>query len=127
MGLVQTIKEITAKAIEDIYKLPLFSDSIQLNQTKPEFTGDYTVVLFNLVKQLKQSPELAGNTIGKYLIENHKELFISFNVIKGFLNLTVADNYFNQFLQQEYNSDEFVKLPTTSRNVIVEYSSPNTN
>ena len=71
MGLVQTIKEITAKAIEEIYKLPVFNDSIQINQTKPEFAGDYTVVLFNLVKQLKQSPEQAGNTIGKHLVDNH--------------------------------------------------------
>ncbi|MGZ5191655.1 MAG: arginine--tRNA ligase domain-containing protein, partial [Flavisolibacter sp.] len=127
MGLVQTLKEVTAKAIEEIYKLPAFSDSIQVNQTKPEFSGDYTVVLFNLVKQLKQSPEQAGNTIGKYLVEQHNDLFISFNVIKGFLNLTVADNYFNQFLQQEYNSNEPGKLPPSSRKVIVEYSSPNTN
>lgn len=127
MGLIHTIKEVTSKAIEDIYKLPAFSDSIQVNQTKPEFTGDYTVVLFNLVKQLKQSPELVGNTIGKYLVENHKENFTGFNVIKGFLNLSVADNFFQQFLQTEYNSAEPFKLPVSSRKVIVEYSSPNTN
>src|SRR5688572_23812310 len=106
MGLVQTIKDVTAKAIEDIYKLPSFGDSIQVSQTKPEFTGDYTVVLFNLVKQLKQTPELAGNTIGNYLVDHHKELFTSFNVIKGFLNLSVADHYFSGFLNKEYNSNE---------------------
>ena len=53
MGLVQKIKAVTAKAIEEIYKLPEFGDDILVNQTKPEFAGDYTVVLFNLVKQLK--------------------------------------------------------------------------
>jgi arginyl-tRNA synthetase len=127
MGLVQTIKEVTAKAIEDIYKVPVFSDSIQINETKPEFTGDYTVVLFNLVKQLKQSPEQAGNVIGKYLVEHHKEVFTSFNLIKGFLNLTVADDFFTEFVGNEFNSASPQKLPVSSRKVIVEYSSPNTN
>ena len=53
MSLVQTIKEVTAKAIEDLYKVPSFADDILINQTKPEFEGDYTVVLFALIKQLK--------------------------------------------------------------------------
>ena len=60
MSLVQQIKEAGAKAIEQIYKIPVFADDILVNQTKPEFTGDYTIVLFALVKQLRQSPEQLG-------------------------------------------------------------------
>jgi arginyl-tRNA synthetase len=57
MSLAATIKEATAKAIEDIYKLPAFADDVLVNQTKPEFEGDYTVVLFAFVKKFKNSPE----------------------------------------------------------------------
>ena len=98
MSLVQKIKEVSAKAIEDIFKISAFANDIPVNQTKPEFEGDYTLVLFGLVKQLRQSPEQLGKTIGEYLVENNKDLFTAYNVIKGFLNLTVSDNYFTDFL-----------------------------
>jgi len=98
MSLVQKVKEVSAKAIEDVFKVQASADDILVNQTKPEFEGDYTVVLFALVKQLRQSPEQLGKQIGEYLVENNKELFTAYNVIKGFLNLTVNDQYFNNFL-----------------------------
>src|SRR5438094_9771769 len=104
MSLVQDIKEVTAKAIEDLYKIPSFADDILVNQTKPEFEGDYTVVLFALVKQLRQSPEQLGKQIGDRLVENNRELFTAYNVIKGFLNLTISDGYFNQFLSGNYKN-----------------------
>ena len=85
MSLVQKIKEVSAKAIEDVFKISASADDILVNQTKPEFEGDYTAVLFALVKQLKQSPEQLGKQIGGYLVENNKELFTAYNVIKGFL------------------------------------------
>src|SRR4051812_25601536 len=106
MGLIQEIKEVSARAIEDSYKLAAFADDILVNQTKPEFEGDYTVVLFALVKQLRQSPEQIGKQLGEYLIQNNKDLFTSYNVIKGFLNLTVSDRYFGDFLSQHYKNEE---------------------
>jgi arginyl-tRNA synthetase len=127
MGLVQKIKEVNANAIEAIFKLPGFADNIQVNQTKPEFEGEYTVVLFNLVKQLKQSPEQLGQTLGAYLLEHHKDLFTGFNVIKGFLNLSVADKYFVQFLSENFEKSQPSHANQSGRKVIVEYSSPNTN
>src|SRR3954470_4984313 len=127
MGLVQKIKEVNGNAIEAIFKLPGFADNIQVNQTKPEFEGEYTVVLFNLVKQLKQSPEQLGQTLGAYLLEHHKDLFTGFNVIKGFLNLSVADKYFVQFLSENFEKSQPSHANQSGRKVIVEYSSPNTN
>ncbi|MFL5742124.1 MAG: arginine--tRNA ligase [Flavisolibacter sp.] len=127
MSLVQQIKETGAKAIEQIYKIPVFADDILVNQTKPEFTGDYTIVLFALVKQLRQSPEQLGKQIGDYLVENNGKLITSYNVIKGFLNLVIADEFFTQFLSANYQKDELPSPHSNSRNVIVEYSSPNTN
>ena len=127
MSLVQKIKEVSAKAIEDIFKVSVTADTLLVNQTKPEFEGDYTVVLFALIKQLRKPPEQLGKDIGEYLIENNKELFTSYNVIKGFLNLTVADHYFNEFLSKNFASREFTSFSKTNKRIVVEYSSPNTN
>ena len=127
MSLVQKIKEVSAKAIEDIFKVSASADDILVNQTKPEFEGDYTVVLFALIKQLRQSPEQLGKQIGEYLVENNKELFTGYNIIKGFLNLSVSDNYFRDFLSKNFTNTSIGKLPDANKKVVMEYSSPNTN
>lgn len=127
MSLVEVIKEITAKAIEDIYKLPAFGDDVLVNQTKPEFEGDYTVVLFSFVKKFGTSPEKLGNEIGIWLVDHKKELFTSFNVIKGFLNLTIADSFFIEYLAAKRSENSFGTPSHVPRKVMVEYSSPNTN
>jgi arginyl-tRNA synthetase len=128
MSIVSQIKTATAKAIEEIYKIPVFADDVLVNTTKPEFEGDYTVVLFSFVKQLKKSPEQLGNEIGQYLLNSQQDLFTGFNLIKGFLNLSVNDTYFIQFLQQYYNDLNLgIVPPGSGKNIIVEYSSPNTN
>jgi arginyl-tRNA synthetase len=127
MSLVHQIKERTARAIEEIYKLPSFTDDILVNQTKPEFEGDYTVVLFALVKQLRKSPEVLGQEIGSYLVQHNQDLFTHFNVIKGFLNLSVADNYFLEFLAEHSGKDSLPAFKHSQQKVMVEYASPNTN
>jgi arginyl-tRNA synthetase len=127
MSLVATIKEATAKAIEDIYKLPAFADDVLVNQTKPEFEGDYTVVLFSFVKKYRTSPEKLGNEIGTWLLQNRSDLFTAFNVIKGFLNLTVADKFFMEYLGNNFSNTKFIGPKKTPSKIIVEYSSPNTN
>ncbi len=127
MSLLQKIKEAGAKAIEDLYKVPVAADDVLVNQTKPEFEGDYTMVLFALVKQLRKSPEQLGNEIGEQLLKDNSELFTSFNVIKGFLNLSVNDAYFTEFLSQNFSTSEIEKRAGKPEKVMVEYSSPNTN
>ena len=77
MSLVAQVKEYTAKAIEDLYKQPALANDVQVNQTKPEFEGDYTVVLFPFVKSLKKSPDALGQEIGNYLMEKNNTLFIT--------------------------------------------------
>ena len=127
MSLVAQVKQTTAKAIEELYKVPVTTDDVLVNQTKPEFEGDYTVVLFAFVKSLRKSPEALGNEIGTYLVEQNKTLFTGFNVIKGFLNLTVSDDYYVQFLTGAYNQAEQGRQSATNQKVMVEYASPNTN
>ena len=108
-------------------KLDVDETSITINLTKPEFEGDYTVVLFALLKPLKKSPDILGNEIGKYLIEKNPDLFQSYNIIKGFLNLVVADKYWINFLSENFSNTNFGKQNISHKKVMVEYSSPNTN
>jgi arginyl-tRNA synthetase len=84
MSVIEQIKVAAAKAIEELYKVEIGATSILVNATKPEFEGDYTVVLFAFVKQLKKSPDELGKELGEYLISNNAYLFTDFNVIKGF-------------------------------------------
>jgi arginyl-tRNA synthetase len=127
MSLVAQVKEATAKAIEELYKVPAFADDVLVNQTKPEFEGDYTVVLFALVKQLRKSPEQLGQEMGAYLVEANKDLFTGYNVIKGFLNLSVADSFYTSFLSTHVTNTEIGFGEKNGSKVMVEYSSPNTN
>ena len=114
-------------ALQDLYGQDFQESDLTINSTKPEFEGDYTLVLFSFVKQLKKSPELLGNEIGGYLIKNNPDLVSSFNVIKGFLNLVVTNNYWINFLQTSYTNKQLGHQSPNKHRVIVEYSSPNTN
>ena len=125
--LIDIIRSKTLGAIQDIYQIQLSEKDLQINLTKPEFEGDYTVVLFSLVKSLKLSPDQLGSTIGTYLIEKESGLFSSFNIIKGFLNLVVKSDFLLDMLQQHFQDPCFGKAPMNGKKIMVEYSSPNTN
>ncbi len=127
MNITNDIKLLTKKAIENLYNISVDETAITVNLTKPEFEGDYTIVLFALLKSLKKSPDALGNELGNYLIENHTELFQSYNLIKGFLNLVVTNSYWIDFLSNNFNDIGFGKQDISHKKVMVEYSSPNTN
>lgn len=127
MGIVKQVKPLIVKALKDLYGHDSQEADLTINITKPEFEGDYTLVLFSFVKVLKKSPEQLGNEIGEYLVSRHAELFTGFNVIKGFLNLTIADAYWKGFLQSAFNDKNLGHKKSLEKTVIVEYSSPNTN
>jgi arginyl-tRNA synthetase len=127
MSTTEKIRRVSKEALEKLYGLTINAKDIQVNETKPEFEGDYTLVLFSFVKQLKKPPELLGKEIGEWLVKNHTGLFAAFNVIKGFLNLSIADAYWKDFLQANFDDPHYGKKNSTGRRVMVEYSSPNTN
>ena len=127
MSIVTEIKAKVAIVLKELYGYEATQTELTINSTKPEFEGDYTLVLFSFVKQLKKSPEQLGNEIGEALIKANPLLFTGYNVIKGFLNLTVADSYWISFLQSNYNQPRFGSKPANGQKVMVEYSSPNTN
>ncbi|HEY0676888.1 MAG TPA: arginine--tRNA ligase [Chitinophagaceae bacterium] len=127
MSVIQTIRKATVQALHELYSQEFSEKDFQVNQTKPEFEGDYTVVLFSLVKQLKKSPDAIGNELGQKLVSSHSTLFASFNLIKGFLNLVVQDDYWTGFLTTAVVDTSYGSRKPTGQKVMIEYSSPNTN
>jgi arginyl-tRNA synthetase len=127
MSVVSLLKHAVSKAIEATYQKNIAANTILINATKPEFEGDYTVVLFSFVKTLQQNPEVLGNALGNELVKQNPVLFSGYNIIKGFLNITIHPHYWLQFVQQQYHNEAFGKATNNGKKVMVEYSSPNTN
>ena len=127
MSIASQIKPLVIKALKELYDLDLTGNDITVNITKPEFEGDYTVVLFAFIKSLKKPAEQIGKDLGDHLLKQHSVLFHSYNVIKGFLNLTVVNDYWINFLQTNFLATQFGIKSPRGATVIVEYSSPNTN
>lgn len=127
MSVVVKIKEAAVRSIETIYGVSLNAEQVQVNATKPEFEGDYTVVLFAFVKQLKKSPDALGQELGLHLVAQNPTLFSGFNVIKGFLNLSVTNQFWIDFIDAQKNNQQYGIQAANGKKVMVEYSSPNTN
>lgn len=125
--LSKLIREKSSKALEELFNVTFSEKEFQINPTKPEFEGDYTIVLFSLIKTLKTSPDQLGNTLGNYLTEKHPDIFTGYNIIKGFLNLTVNNELLVNMLNHYYQDPCFGKAPLNGKKIMVEYSSPNTN
>ncbi|HWC53640.1 MAG TPA: hypothetical protein VG676_08665, partial [Chitinophagaceae bacterium] len=124
MTTASQIKPFVIKALKDLYNADFTESELTITTTKPEFEGDYTLVLFSFVKQLKKSPEHLGKEIGNYLQKISPEFFKSYNVIKGFLNLTLSDSHWVNFLKENFSDKAFGIRSSVGNRVIVEYSSP---
>ncbi len=124
----QKLQQAVADALNRLYSLEVSPDTVVLQATKKEFTGDYTVVVFPYVKQARRSPEQVANELGAMVKESVSEV-AGFNVIKGFLNFEIADNYWVDFVSEKNldTSFGFKKANPDEAPVVVEYSSPNTN
>lgn len=127
MAIVPVIQQAVSEQISKLYQVEVSPSSITVSETKPEFEGDYTVVLFALLKTLKKKPEELGNELGQALVADKAGLFSAFNVIKGFLNLAVSDSFWLSFLTNNYKDPHYGHQPRNGKRVMVEYSSPNTN
>jgi len=126
MKLSALLTEPILKAVKELYAISL--EKIEYQQTRKEFEGDITVVIFPLLKVIKGNPVEIGTAIGNYLTDN-LDVVVRFNVVSGFLNVVVQDayylNFFNGIKEDEYFGSI---LPTANdKSVMVEYSSPNTN
>lgn len=124
MNLENSIAEKVKEALKAHYDIS--PDSLEFQPTRKDFEGDMTLVVFPLLRQVKAKPTELGEIIGKYLEVNHPEVE-KFNVVQGFLNIVIKDQYYLDFFREVKDDKEFGRFPATGASVMVEYSSPNTN
>jgi arginyl-tRNA synthetase len=126
MNIEQHISTATFAAVKALYNQDLPENQLTLQDTRPEFEGQLTIVVFPIVRFSKKSPEVTANELGAYLQENVDEI-TGFNVIKGFLNLSISQAYWLNLFNTEVLKPDFGIIPSSGKKVMVEYSSPNTN
>lgn len=121
--LIDTIQQI----FEEQYQIQPDPADLTLQKTKKEFAGDYTFVVFPFVKTLRKAPPVLADEIGKQLMERIPEMVSEYNVVQGFLNITLQNAYWFQFLEEKNKDGVSLSFPTDNEVVVIEYSSPNTN
>ncbi|ETZ22195.1 arginine--tRNA ligase [Pedobacter sp. V48] len=126
MNIEQHIVTAAIAAVKQLYDQDIPENQINLQDTRSEFEGQITIVVFPVVRFSKKSPEATANELGEYLVANVQDV-TAFNVIKGFLNLTIADSYWLNLFNKELLSPKFGSIKPNGQRVMVEYSSPNTN
>ena len=116
-----------AKAVKDLYNAEVDASTLQVQVTRKEFEGDYTLVVFPLLRISHAAPDATGSAIGEWLVANCPEIS-AFNSVKGFLNLSLSNLYWRETLTEIVSSGEdYFTLPSTGKKIMVEFSSPNTN
>ena len=126
MTLPQILTPAIEKAVNALFDVTV--EKIEFQTTRKEFEGDITMVIFPLLKLVKSNPVELGNKIGTYLVENLAAVS-RFNVVSGFLNIVISDDYYLNFFNEIKNIESFgfVTPNPEDKAVMVEYSSPNTN
>ena len=122
MTVEEQILHTLPQAVSDLYQAEMPASEFNLQETRKEFAGQITVVTFPIIRFSKKSPEVTGEELGSYL-QNVIPDVVAFNVIKGFLNLSISDSYWINSLEQAAN----YQATANGKKVMVEYSSPNTN
>ncbi len=120
------LEQAVKNGLQEIYNATI--DSVEFQATKKDFEGDFTIVVFAFLRFIKGNPVEIGTKLGKYLVENVAEV-THFNVVKGFLNIVIADSYFIESFNTIHKIEKFgfVSTNPNDKAVMVEYSSPNTN
>jgi arginyl-tRNA synthetase len=123
MNIELSLKKAIQEALLALYQV---EDEVVLQPTKKDFEGNYTYVVFPLVKSLRKNPAEIGNAIGKYVQEN-ATFITGFNVVQGYLNIVLANEVWIDTLNDILAQDNFGTFPANGKSVMVEFSSPNTN
>ena len=123
INIEEFISGVVARAAEELYAT---SDNIQIQKTRKEFEGDYTVVVFPLLRASRKSPEATATELGEKIVATTPEIK-SFNVIKGFLNLVVDASFWAARFAEIAATEDYGMAPASGRTIMIEYSSPNTN
>jgi arginyl-tRNA synthetase len=120
------IIEAVVKAVRDLYQTDIPAKDVNLQDTRREFEGQVTIVTFPYTKVSRKGPEQTGAEIGEYLQKALPQI-AGFNVVKGFLNISLTDSFWLDKLHTEILADDFATAKPNGKRVMVEYSSPNTN
>ena len=123
LNIEEFISSVVCRATEELWGV---SDNIQIQKTRKEFEGDYTVVVFPLLRASKKSPEATATELGEKIVASTPEIK-SFNVIKGFLNLVVDASFWAQRFGEIVSKENYGMAEPSGRTIMIEYSSPNTN
>ena len=115
-----------SEAVKALYGVEVAADTLQVQPTRKEFEGDFTLVVFPLLKVSRCAPDATGSAIGGWLLQNCPEIS-AFNSVKGFLNLSLSNLYWSEVFSSIASDPEYGTLPSTGRRIMVEFSSPNTN
>lgn len=125
-NIIDIIQQKTSEAVAALYDTTFETAKIPVSNTRKEFEGDYTVVVFPFTKAARKKPEVIAEELGAYL-QKEVEQISAFNVVKGFLNLVVDDSYWKAFLLDIVDDKSYGTQPKNGKKVMVEFSSPNTN
>ena len=115
-----------AEAVRQLWGAEVDASLLQVQITRKEFDGDYTLVVFPLLKMSHLAPEATGNAIGQWMLESVPEVG-GYNTVKGFLNISLSNVYWNEVFAEAFRNEDFGQLPATGKTIMVEFSSPNTN
>jgi len=126
MLYLTAIKHSYIKAVQTAFGIELSENDVLINETRKEFDGDYTFVIFPLVKTLGKSPEDIGKTIGEWLVTNDENI-VAHNTIKGFLNLTLSFQFWTETIKSISKVSNYGISASNGKKVMVEFASPNTN
>ena len=126
MTTEQFLAAKAAEAVKALYGADVDAASLQIQVTRKDFEGDYTLVVFPLLRISRQAPAATAQAIGEWLTANCPEIS-GFNAVQGFLNMTLSNVWWRETLQDITSTEAFGTLPATGRRIMVEFSSPNTN
>ena len=126
MNIIDILSAEIKNTVKELYNSDTDSKQIQVQKTRKEIAGDYTINVFPLLRISKQKPEDTANNIGKSL-SSKLGIINNFSVIKGFLNIELKHEFWINFLKENYTKTKFGKADDSNKTVMIEYSSPNTN
>lgn len=126
MDIQQEIMQLVIESLKNLYEFDVNEKAIQITETRKEFSGDITVMVFPFLKASKKGPEETGEDIGHY-ISDKLESISGYNVVKGFLNLEIKDEVWLKTFNQIIEDEKFGTYPLNGKKVVLEYCGPNTN
>lgn len=120
------LRQLFIDAFKKLYGQEPLAENVSFQKTRPEFEGDVTIVVFPFVRIAKKAPESIANELGEEMMKE-SDIVAKYNVVKGFLNLLIADSFWLGFMQKNHTNELFGRKEVSGKPVVVEYSSPNTN